>query len=385
MKKLLLLSSVALLLIIIWAFSRGQWQLVTEESGLSRRAISQPWLASELLLQQHDRSLSELSEIAQLKPILASGQPSDLVLVINENILRFNPELADELLEWTEAGGHLVYQLSADNRRQVASNSLTQGFELDIDLSAAYVQQYWHIIVRNNFVEAKANFKNGLLDLAVMPDSRIERCAGSVMTVQENDDEPSDAFVACQFVSGSGKVTFTSQLLFMQNSLLDKADNALFLLTLLADARQLVVIKDPGTLLWFQRLWLWNWPLWIIMLLTLGLLFWRLAQRLSPPVRPLSTRDNLFEQHLHASGDFLMQQMPAQWLKQQLMQDVLWLSERRYPGFSRLPETEQQQLIASWCNMSLQQLNQFFNQPWPARSVAIAEYIGFWQTIRKAI
>ncbi|HAW94369.1 MULTISPECIES: hypothetical protein [unclassified Arsukibacterium] len=385
MKKWVLVIAAALLVFIIWIFSRGQWQQVTEENGLSRQAVSQPWFASTQLLQQQQRSFADIADAAELRQLLKSGRPSEQMIVINENLLRFEPDLAEPLLAWTRSGGHLVYQLSAENRKQIANNSLVAAFDIEISLSQSDVQHYWHRLVRSTFVEATAEFQHGVLKVAIMPDSRIDHCFNPLMTIIEDDEEQQEVFVACQFASDQGKITFTSQTVFMQNTLLDKADNALLTLSLVGNASQLHVMRDPGTLLWFQRLWYWNWPAWTLLLLTFFLLIWRFAQRLSPPERLLTTRDNVFEHHLYASGNFLNQRMPADWLKQQLMQDIQNICDRRYPGFSRLTEHDQQQLIANWCGVSSQQLNHFLTQPWPVRAVDLAEYIGFWQKIRKAI
>ncbi|MAD74006.1 MAG: hypothetical protein CML20_04280 [Rheinheimera sp.] len=385
MKKWVLAGAAALLVFIIWRVSQGQWQQITEESGLSREAVSQPWFATAQLLQQYEGSLAEISDSTQLRHLLKSAPASERIIVINENLLRFEPELAEPLLAWTRSGGHLVYQLSAQNRKQLANNRLLAAFAIEISLAESEVQQYWHRFVRSTFVEATAEFVQGVLNVAVMPDYRIEHCDNPLMTIIGQEQGQHDGYVACQFASDSGKVTFTSQTVFMQNSLLDKADNALLTLSLIGNASQMHVMRDPGTLLWFQRLWYWNWPAWLLLLLTFSLLIWRVVQRLSPPEQLLTTRDNVFEHHLYACGNFLDKRMPDEWLKQLLMQDILTICDRRYPGFSRLAQHDQQQLIANWCGLSSAQLNHFFTQPWPARAVDLAEYIGFWQKIRKAI
>ncbi|WP_372625408.1 hypothetical protein [Arsukibacterium sp.] len=384
MKKWVLAGAAALLVFIIWRVSQGQWQQITEENGLSSQAVSQPWFATAQLLQQHDGSLTEISDSTELQNLLNLAQASERIIVINENLLRFQPELAQPLLEWTRSGGHLVYQLSAENRHQLANNRLVAAFAINISAAESQVQQYWHRFVRSTFVEATAEFGQGVLNVAMMPDYRIEQCDNPLVTIV-GKQRPQEGYIACQFASDSGKVTFTSQTVFMHNSLLDKADNALLTLSLVGNANQMVVTRDPGTLLWFQRLWFWNWPGWLLLLLTFSLLIWRVVQRLSPPEQLLTTRDNVFEHHLYACGNFLDKRMPNEWLKQLLMQDILTICERRYPGFSRLAQHDQQQLIANWCGLSLAQLNHFLTQPWPARAFDLAEYIGFWQKIRKAI
>lgn len=387
MKKSVLLLLLVSGLFLGWLFSNANWETVEVESGLTAEAKKDMWLAAADFVALHGKSMQKEVAVTALSKQLSEHNPADVVVILNEDVFRLQPDIARDLVQWSQKGGHIIYELSSLQRDDVADNSLLSMLPIAVYDDDFYYNRYNETALRFFVDTSPVFFSNQEFQAAFPYDSRIYQCRGTqIYSARQFDEKVNDnVYNLCQFKSGQGKVTVVTSAAFMRNALLDKFQNALLLLELTGKATKLIQVADPESQHWLTKLWLWNWQGWILLLLAVSLLLWRSAQRMSPAEPYQQSSQAPFRLHLRALGQYFFAGADGGELKQQLMQDLWFRCERRFPGFQRMSKTEQYQKIATQAGLTQQQLDQFLARDWPVQVTERLEYLIFWQKLRKAI
>jgi hypothetical protein len=394
-----LLITLLLGLVVAYAaysfYSTHEYKEVTERTGLLSEARRNPLYASRLFLKRMGIPAVSKSTVQDM-----GGFPDiDTVMVIVSSRSSFSKHHTDELLDWVEAGGHLVarsvedwnyarkeksYLKNEDNKNKKASRDPLQqllGISTDKSISfqydpnkdsdemeeddnedddSGYDESFFgdviaflttsaddraqHLITLNGVIKPLEVQTNGFKPLLV---NRAHSNQSELVKIKNK------TFMIRQKV-GEGMVTLVSDFRFIKNYHLEKSDHAELFWHLLHRQNQSLdkpsevwlIHNDEMPSLW-TLLWRHAWTL--IITLSLMFLTWILmvSRRFGPLIPKQENDRRSLKEHISSSGNYYWKNHKKQKLIDSTRHALMQRLTQVHPGWTQRTKDEQIQLLAT--------------------------------------
>jgi hypothetical protein len=306
------------------------------DHGPSPAVQANPYLAAELFLQQRGLNVSHAESLA----ILPDIDPRRHTLLLFNDRSRMTPRQVEQVLNWTRAGGRLVFVAESiwDEQTRQSNDLLLDRVQLHQSLSKDLKEppndqeperfpQLTKLYLEDEDAPAYAGFDTDFhLD---DPKDLAQAWANSARATH-----------MMQLPYSLGSITVVTDAELWKNKTVSQYDNAWLLWYLSADTDVTLIYntEHDGLLALLWR----YFPQAIVALLALiGLWLWHVGVRHGPLQAPAPSGRRRLQEHLRASADFVLRHNGQQALLQALQQDVLRRARRRHPGFDRLNVAEQ--------------------------------------------
>ena len=374
---------VALLIALsVFLFLKAKPYQEEVDHGPSPAAQANPYLAAEMFLRERGLKVSHAESLSVLPDI----DPRRHTLLLFNDRSRMTPRQVEQVLNWTRAGGRLVFVAESlwDEQTKQSNDLLLDRVQLHQSLSK--------------------DLKDPPKDLEQDPFPKLTKL------YVEDEDAPAyagfdtdfhldDPKNLAQAWANSGKATHMMQLPYSLGSItvvtdaelwksqtIAQYDNAWLLWYLSADTDVTLIYNTEHdgllTLLWRY------FPQAIVALLALiGLWLWQASVRHGPVQMPAPAGRRQLLEHLRASADFLLRHNGQQALLQALQQDILRRARRRHPGFDQLNVAEQWLALSRLTRQPTRAISQALS-PRPKQRLSSAEFsrqVAHLQTLRNAL
>jgi len=366
----------------IYLYSKAVPYQETVDHGPSPQAQANPYLAAEYFLRQQGINVEHANNLNVL-PTLEPRQHSLLLLGERSDM---TPREVEQLLNWTRAGGRLVFVAEAlwDEKtgssgdllldrvrlRQLLSEDLK---EPEPELIKEPYPELTKLYLEDEEAPAYASFDTDfhLED----PHNLAQAWANSALSTH-----------MMQLNLGLGSITVLTDAELWKNEQIDQYDNAWLLWYLSADTDVTLLFNiDHDSLL---TLLLRYFPQALVALAALvALWFWRSAARDGPVQQPASKARRQLEEHLQASAGFHLRHNGREYLLHALQQDVLRRARHLHPGFEKLAVAEQWQVLARLTRQPTRAISQALS-PRPKQRMSSAEFcrqVAHLQSLRNAL
>ncbi|CAM2927779.1 protein of unknown function [Pseudomonas gessardii] len=351
------------------------------DRGPSPEAQANPYLAAEHFLRQQGLAVEHAHSLERLATLPANDN-SLLLLSERSNM---TPRQVDQLLEWTQAGGHLLLVAEAiwDEETQDSSDlllnrlQLRQAFSDDFDQppSARKGKQpdLTRLYVDNETAPAFFSFDT---DFTLIDPRHLAQFSA-------NSAKSSHLM---QLNLGRGRVTVITDSELWKTPAIGLHDNA-WLLWYLTQGSGVTLLSNTDAENLFSLL-LRYFPQALLALAALILLgLWRAGVRQGPIQAPSPKARRQLQEHLNASADFLLRRSGQNSLLQALQRDILRTARRRHPGFEQLDTAGQWQALERLTRQPASLISQALG-PLPAKRLSSADFsrqVACLQTLRNAL
>ncbi|WP_460094844.1 DUF4350 domain-containing protein [Pseudomonas sp. S2_B03] len=352
------------------------------DHGPSPAAQANPYLAAEMFLSERGLAVSH----AETLTVLPQIDPHSHTLLLFGERARMTPREVDQVLNWTRAGGRLVFvaeslwdaQTGQSNDLLLDKVQLHQSLSKDLkdppeDGEKDRFPKLTKLYLEDEDAPAYAGFDTDFhLD---DPNNVAQAWANSAKATH-----------MMQRVYGLGTVTVVTDAELWKTPAIGKYDNAWLLWYLSADTDVTLIYNTAHDGLWTL---LWRYfPQAIVALLALiGLWLWQAGVRHGPVQMPAPAGRRQLLEHLRASADFLLRHNGQQALLQALQQDILRRARRRHPGFDQLNVAEQWLALSRLTRQPTRAISQALS-PRPKQRLSSAEFsrqVAHLQTLRNAL
>ncbi|MBL3601383.1 MAG: DUF4350 domain-containing protein [gamma proteobacterium endosymbiont of Lamellibrachia anaximandri] len=346
--RLLILFALLLLLaaaagVAVWFLENFERKSTEVRLGMSAEARRNPLLAAEIFLRREGLDVKSLSGREYLtKPNADVG-----VLLVKDLGPSLAPERETALLEWIEAGGHLIVSPGRTPNDDEPGNHLLASFGVSL-------VQY----VESDEEESQADSPVSMEYTGYDEPLQVEFDIRRELMVERDDTDwlvPGlNGYHLVGFQLGRGYLTILSDNRFLTNTRIVEHDHALLLALLTEDqgaVRLLYSANMPSllTLIWKNAAYA------VLSALLLLLLFiWRLTYRSGPILNTGEhARRNLLE-HLQAGGEYLWKLDRAVALRERSagIVEKRWL--QRHPQLARLDQQQRCLWIGQRAGLSAQ-------------------------------
>ncbi|RLJ16819.1 hypothetical protein DJ031_15205 [bacterium endosymbiont of Escarpia laminata] len=346
--RLLILFALLLLLAVVagvaaWFLENFERRSTEVRLGMSAEARRNPLLAAEIFLQRQGLDVKSLSG----REYLAKPDANTGVLLVKDLGPSLAPERERALLEWIEAGGHLIVSPGRAPGEDEPGNHLLESFGVSL---VEYVE--------SDEEESQADSSVSMEYTGYDEPLQVEFDVRRELMVERDDIDwlvPGlNGYHLVGFQLGRGYLTILSDNRFLTNSRIVERDHALLLALLTEDqgaVRLLYSANMPSllTLIWKNAAYAV-----LSALLLLLLLIWRLTYRSGPILDTGElARRNLLE-HLQAGGEYLWKLDRAVALRERSAGIVerRWL--QRHPQLARLDQQQRCLWIGQQSGLSAQ-------------------------------
>ncbi len=344
-----------------WFFNNFQRVTYREWVGFQGEARRDPYLAAERLLARMGVGARRAKTPGELHELPANG-----TLILPDRRASITPEERARLLEWVEAGGHLIVE---DENYRLPDPILEA---LGVTRAPTPNPQPPQRLVEVRLPHAPQPMRVDMHSLQTLdaPQATL-RVSGKTATH------------LLHFPRGRGQVTVLNDLQFMRNASIGANDHAEFLwqLTRFAPQTSAVIFFDHA-----QAPSLWGWltdNAWAALASGAGLVLlwlWRVAPRFGPLVPdPESARRRLLD-HLRASGRFQWSAGRAAELAESAREAALRHVTRAQPDFAGLGRPEREQRLAEVFGLDVAAARRVLE---PAKSVAPHEFMNAMRVFQR--
>ena len=309
------------------------------DRGPSPDARANPYLAAEHFLRQQGLAVEHANGLERLADLPAKAH-SLLLLGERSNM---TPRQVEQLLEWTQAGGHLLLVAEAlwDEEAGKSGDLLLDRLNIHQALSETFddpapsrkkpAPDLTKLYVDNETAPAYFSFDTdfNLTD----PKHLAQFSANSARSSH-----------LMQLDLGQGRVTVITDSDLWKTPDVGKHDNA-WLLWYLNQGTDVTLLFNSDTddllTLLFR-----HFPQALVALVALvALALWQAGMRQGPIQAPVAKARRQLQEHLRASADFLLRRRGQGTLLQALQHDILRAARRRHPGFEHLDAAEQSRVL----------------------------------------
>lgn len=352
------------------------------DHGPSPEAQANPYLAAEYFLRKQGLTVNHANSL-DILPTLEPHQHSLLLLGDRDNM---TPRQVDQLLNWTQAGGRLLFVAQSlwDEKTGQSNDLLLDRVQLHQSLSKD-LKDPPHTIDDDPYPK---------LTKLYLEDENAPAYAGFDTAFHLEDPKN-----LAQAWANSGKATHMMQLNHGLGSIIvvtdadlwktpaiDQYDNAWLLWYLTADTNVTLLFNTDHDSL--PTLLLRYFPQALVALFALiGLGFWHVGVRQGPLLEPAPRARRQLQEHLRASADFMLRRNGQQHLLHALQHDILRRVRRRHPGFEQLGVAEQWLVLARLTGQPTRAISQAMS-PRPKQRLSSAEFsrqVAHLQTLRNAL
>lgn len=354
----------------------------TIDHGPSPEAQANPYLAAEHFLRRHGVEVEHANSLDVL-PGLEPHQRSLLLLGERSDM---TPREADQLLNWTRAGGRLLFVAEAlwDDSTSSSGDLLLDRVRLRQLLSKDLKEPAAELI-KDRYPELTKLYledEEAPAYVGFDTDFHLE----DPLNLAQAWANSAQATHMMQLNHGLGTITVLTDAELWKNDHIDQYDNAWLLWYLNADTNVTLLfdIEHDNLLTLLLR----YFPQALVALLVLiGLWFWRSAVRHGPLQQPAPKARRQLQEHLQASAAFQLRHHGQQHLLQGLQHDVLRRARQLHPGFERLVVAEQWQVLARLTRQPTRTISQALS-PRPEQRMSSTEFcrqVALLQTLRNAL
>ena len=394
----------------------------TIHTGLFGEARTNPLYASRLFLKRMGIPAETKSSIQGL-----TGFPdTDTVLLIDSNRSNISPRRTNELIQWVKSGGHLIalathnwsYRRANNEDNDEVSNesSIVEQSELSPDplqkflgvrtgnkinyddLTDSERQRVDKIEEKDDDYVSDTLFKihlNGVNKPLAMANNwyhpiLIDQSLNNNRMIEVIKLRSTNFMVRKNV--GDGLITLVSNLDFIQNRQIEKADHAEILWYLVhglhtpisKPAAVWLIHSDKMPSLW-DLLWRNAW-MFILSLLSL-FIAWLLnsTRRFGPIIPKMDDNRRSLIEHITSSGNFYWNHNNKGQLLESSRRALNQKLSRTYPGWVHLSETEQVNLIQEKCKISPDMIHRALFSPTIERAEDFTDSIRQLEVIRHAI
>ncbi|MBU6957714.1 DUF4350 domain-containing protein [Pseudomonas sp. CVAP len=352
------------------------------DHGPSPEARANPYLAAEHFLRQQGLTVTHANSL-DILPYLEPHQQSLLLLGDRANM---TPRQADQLLNWTRAGGRLLFVAEALWNEKTGKSG-------DLLLDRVQLHQSMSKDLGNPPPDAEADPYPNLTKLYLEDE---DAPAYASFDLQFHLEDPKNlaqswansalATHMMQLSYGRGSITVVTDAELWKNPNIGRYDNAWLLWYLHSDTGvTLLFTIDHENLL---TLLLRYFPQALVALVALiGLWIWQAGLRQGPMQAPAPKARRQLQEHLRASADFMLRRNGQHSLLLALQHDVLRRARHRHPGFEQLGVAEQWQVLARLTGQPTRAISQALS-PRPEQRHSSAEFsrqVAHLQTLRNAL
>ncbi|CAD5200493.1 DUF4350 domain-containing protein [Pseudomonas sp. FEN] len=352
------------------------------DHGPSPEARANPYLAAEHYLRQRGLTVSHANSL----DILPGLDPRGRSLMLLGERSNMTPRQADQLLNWTRAGGRLLFVAEAlwDPRTGNSGDLLLDRVQLrqllskDLKGDGPEPEDEHYPLLTRMYLEdedAPAYFSFDTAFHLSDPKSLAQSWANSATSTH-----------LMQLDYGAGSVIVLTDADLWTNRAIGRYDNAWLLWYLAQDSEVTLLFNtDHDNLL--TLLWRYFPQALVALAALLGLWLWHVGLRQGPLQAPASRARRQLQEHLRASADFLLRRSGHEALLQALRQDILRRARKRHPGFERLGVAEQWQVLARLTRQPTSAISQAL-RPRPKQrlsSVDFSRQVAHLQTLRNAL
>ncbi|MBC3347297.1 DUF4350 domain-containing protein [Pseudomonas sp. SWRI196] len=381
---LLVGAGVAALLCVlgIYLFLKAVPYEETIDHGPSPEAQANPYLAAEHFLRQQGINVEHANNL----DVLPNLEPHQRSLLLLGERTHMTPREVDQLMNWAQAGGRLLFVAEAlwDNSTASSGDLLLDRVRLrqflSKDLKAPepeLIKDRYPKLTKLYLEDEEAPAYVGFdTDFHLEdPQNLAQAWANSALATH-----------MMQLNHGLGSITVLTDAELWKNDHIDQYDNAWLLWYLSADTNVTLLYDiDHDNLL---ALLLRYFPQALVALLALiALWLWRSAVRQGPLQQPASKARRQLEEHVQASAGFHLRHNGRQHLLHSLQQDVLRRARHLHPGFEQLAVAEQWQVLARLARQPTRAISQALS-PRPQQRLSSAEFcrqVAHLQTLRNAL
>ncbi|WLH13860.1 DUF4350 domain-containing protein [Pseudomonas hefeiensis] len=354
----------------------------TIDHGPSPEAQANPYLAAEHFLRRQGINVEHANNL----DVLPSLEPDQRSLLLLGERTHMTPWEVDQLMNWAQAGGRLLFVAEAlwDNSTASSGDLLLDRVRLrqflSKDLKAPepeLIKDSYPKLTKLYLEDEEAPAYVGFdTDFHLEdPQNLAQAWANSALATH-----------MMQLNHGLGSITVLTDAELWKNDHIDQYDNAWLLWYLSADTQVTLLYDiDHDNLL---ALLLRYFPQASVALLALiALWLWRSAMRQGPLQQPAAKARRQLEEHLQASAAFHLRHNGRQHLLHSLQQDVLRRARHLHPGFEQQAVAEQWQVLARLTRQPTRAISQAFS-PRPQQRMSSAEFcrqVAHLQTLRNAL
>lgn len=354
------------------------------EIGLQGAAADNPLLAAQRLLTRMGSVVITTTSVIKLKQLRSQDT---LILCGTEGL--FDATQTQQLLNWVEAGGHLILASNTvfDGSKN-SSNPLLQ------QLKIYRLEDRLEYLPENQIIPATPlTWENEALQIAFDPHYRLEYTDDPAIEIL---DDYGTHFLFYYY--GTGMISLLSDMQFIHNQAIGQYDHAQFLWLLVhfeRPAQQVWLLRSPhlsgitktadnipslGQLIWLK---------WRAVVISAGILLlfwlWHIMSRFGPLLPdPPGTRRRLLE-HIEASGHFLWRYRQTEFLLRGARQAVLTKLASVHPDWIRLSPSELSQQLAPLGKLSAKEIEEALYHTQPQTEIAFTQAIRILTQIRKML
>lgn len=366
-----------------WINTHFEQHCEAVEIGLHGAAADNPLLAAQRLLERMG-SVVITTSVIKLKQL---GSQDTLILWGTDGL--FDATQTQSLLDWVEAGGHLI----------IASNTVFNGSEKSSNLLLQQLKIYrledrLEYLSPNQTISATPlTWENEAIQIAFDPHYRLEYTDDPAIEIL---DDYGTHFLFYYY--GTGMISLLSDMQFIHNRAIGQYDHAHFLWSL-------VHFERPAQQVWVllpnlsgisktatnnipslgQLVWLKWWTVVISASILLLFWLWHITSRFGPLLPdPPGTRRRLLE-HIEASGHFLWRYRQTEFLLHGARQAVLNKLASVHPDWIRLSPSKLSQQLALLSKLSTKEIEEALYHIRPPTEIAFTQAIRILTQIRKML
>ena len=355
------------------------------DRGPSPEALANPYLAAEHFLREQGLAVEQANSLERLTTLPGKGN-SLLLLGERSNM---SPRQVEQLLDWTQSGGHLLLVAEALWDEETGRSG-------DLLLDRLQIHQALSDEPEEPAPSSKKSLKKKAPDLTKLYVDNENPSAYFSFDTDFNLTDPkhlaqfsansSRSSHLMQLDLGKGHVTVITDSDLWKTPNIGKHDNAWLLWYLnQGTAVTLLFNSDFDDLL---SLLIRYFPQALVALISLiALALWRAGMRQGPTRPPASNARRQLQEHLKASADFLLRRSGQGTLLHALQRDILRAVRHRHPGFEHLDNAEQWRVLEHLTRQPSHVISQALG-PLPAKRLSSADFsrqVACLQTLRNAL
>ncbi|MEJ2360530.1 MAG: DUF4350 domain-containing protein [Gammaproteobacteria bacterium] len=311
-------------------FYTFEYHVQEKDTGLSARAMQNPYLAAEAFLEKFGMQTKTVSSMLKMKSL----PPDHDVLLIPTGRYDLSARKIRELMAWVKRGGHLI----------IRARQIQGGVVMGDDL---FFKRLGVVAFRSK--PNKHNAKNAYAAVVVHVNKRIENkkvSFDSQRWMKNKSKYPLSWNVEgkhgsqiLEYHIGQGYITLLSDLRFMENSHIGEHDNAAFLYTLVHmgnDNQTLWIVRNddmPSLLSILYR----NAPATVVAMGMLVIFWlWYTTRRFGPIQKPAIRVRRSLREHIAAVGLYQWRNQNRNILYRNVKNALLEQIAHARPQWSRL-------------------------------------------------
>ncbi|GAB2674862.1 DUF4350 domain-containing protein [Aliiglaciecola sp. 3_MG-2023] len=317
------------------------YQKVTD-IGFNEEARKQPFLAAKLFLEQEGTQVQLLEDYRLLyasseAAIFPDGEDT---IVLSEGEIALSNNLANQLIDWVNAGGHLVMALNASQDADVfRANELIQRLNLAVSwLPEDSQNEFMPTEIINPQEQPLMVNLERRYRLVLPEDPNIFYTAGDL-------NGPTFA----QMEMGDGLITLLTEVYIWNNYQIANEDNVELLAQLAGNSSKVYLFSSRELPHWFSLLYDFApYFIWFSAVL-LALSMWHWSMRFGPIFRTHEDNNTPFSMHIKAAGEFYWRHKRQNLLVEEIRHSIIVALHKKRPSTK---SAERQQLLEQLSGLS---------------------------------